>query len=271
MTALVYRKGDTGRMVRDIQGVVGVSVDGRFGTRTDAAVRAWQSSHGLTPDGAVGPLTQAAMGILYIVGVDVSHHNRALNWAKAYEGGVRFAIVKASEGQTYRDPKARAHLDAAREQGMRVGVYHFASASASLADALKEARNLHNAASVLGTIDLPPVLDIESNPADLTPAALLAWCRAFLQETSRLFGRTPMVYTFRGFMSQLDGGASLDGYPLWFARVTNAKDPGPTGDWTTWDIWQHTTAAGVIPGAVGRIDQNRLAGGQAGLDRLCSL
>lgn len=49
--------------VRRVQDVVGVKVDGIYGPRTTAAVKAWQRAHELVADGIVGPLTRAAMGI----------------------------------------------------------------------------------------------------------------------------------------------------------------------------------------------------------------
>ncbi len=52
------RKGDCGGIVRELQNI---AADGRFGPATDAAVRDFQRTHGLTVDGQVGPNTWAAM------------------------------------------------------------------------------------------------------------------------------------------------------------------------------------------------------------------
>lgn len=55
------RVGASGEGVAIIQRVVGATPDGRFGSRTRAAVIAFQRSHGLVADGIVGPLTWAAI------------------------------------------------------------------------------------------------------------------------------------------------------------------------------------------------------------------
>lgn len=52
-----------GEDVRVVQAIVGADVDGWYGPKTEARVKAWQREHGLKPDGIVGPLTRAAMGI----------------------------------------------------------------------------------------------------------------------------------------------------------------------------------------------------------------
>ncbi|MBL8938915.1 MAG: peptidoglycan-binding protein [Archangium sp.] len=63
------RIGARGTPVTQIQeslnahGASGLGVDGRFGRDTRAAVIAFQRSHGLTPDGVVGPRTAAALGL----------------------------------------------------------------------------------------------------------------------------------------------------------------------------------------------------------------
>lgn len=54
------RRGDSGDHVKAVQAKVGVNPDGKFGPRTEAAVRKFQRDHGLVPDGIVGPKTWKA-------------------------------------------------------------------------------------------------------------------------------------------------------------------------------------------------------------------
>lgn len=61
----VWQVGSTGDKVREIQGIVGVPVDGVFGPQTEAAVRQWQSNLKLVPDGVWGPLTEEATKNLF--------------------------------------------------------------------------------------------------------------------------------------------------------------------------------------------------------------
>lgn len=53
--------GSTGSVVSYLQYRLGIRFDGCFGAQTEAAVRAFQTSHGLPADGSVGPLTWAAL------------------------------------------------------------------------------------------------------------------------------------------------------------------------------------------------------------------
>ena len=55
--------GSKGGDVARLQAALGITVDGEFGPKTEAAVRAFQGLHDLEADGVVGPKTRAALGI----------------------------------------------------------------------------------------------------------------------------------------------------------------------------------------------------------------
>ena len=57
------RRGATGELVKKIQTKLGIAASGSFDGATEAAVRQFQSKHGLVPDGIVGPRTWAALGV----------------------------------------------------------------------------------------------------------------------------------------------------------------------------------------------------------------
>lgn len=67
--AVSYKRGSSGSVVSQIQtklknwGYYKYSVDGIYGSRTEAAVRSFQQRNGLTADGIAGPATLRALGI----------------------------------------------------------------------------------------------------------------------------------------------------------------------------------------------------------------
>lgn len=58
---MLLRLGSFGEDVTKLQVKLGVDPIGKFGPKTEAAVKGWQSAHGLTPDGIVGDATWAKM------------------------------------------------------------------------------------------------------------------------------------------------------------------------------------------------------------------
>ncbi len=67
--AITYKRGSSGSAVSQIQtrlktwGYYSYEIDGVYGSRTEAAVKAFQKRNGLTADGMAGPATLSAMGI----------------------------------------------------------------------------------------------------------------------------------------------------------------------------------------------------------------
>lgn len=58
---MLLRLGSFGEDVTKLQVKLGVDPIGKFGPKTEAAVKGWQSAHGLVPDGVVGDATWSKM------------------------------------------------------------------------------------------------------------------------------------------------------------------------------------------------------------------
>jgi putative chitinase len=58
---MILKLGSQGDDVLKLQNKLGVDPVGKFGPKTEAAVKAWQQANGLTPDGVVGPSTWAKL------------------------------------------------------------------------------------------------------------------------------------------------------------------------------------------------------------------
>ena len=58
-------------------------------------------------------------------GVDVSHHQGAIDWQALKSDGIAFAYIKASEGGDFSDPKFTENWREAARAGIARGAYHF--------------------------------------------------------------------------------------------------------------------------------------------------
>ncbi len=58
---MILKLGSEGEDVKKLQEKLGVDPVGKFGPKTDAAVKAWQAANGLAADGVVGPATWAKL------------------------------------------------------------------------------------------------------------------------------------------------------------------------------------------------------------------
>src|SRR6478735_11057373 len=186
--------------------------------------------------GALVPLTLAASPAAAIAapitGVDVSSWQHPtssaadINWAQVAGAGHDFAIIKATESTTYKNPFYAADIANARAAGLVVGAYHFARPALPLSTAQAQARYFVATTGSMRTArTLPPVLDIEAN-GGLSKADTVAWAKSFLSTVRTLTGRTPMIYSYDSFLrNSLGNTTALKDYPLWYAKYSTSP-PG---------------------------------------------
>lgn len=193
-----------------------------------------------------------------IAGIDCSHWQGQVDWAKVAAAGIRFAWIKASQGTNRIDPQFKAYREGAAANGIRWGAYHFAAAGDPLAEAAWFARQ-----GILGG-GLPPALDLEVAGMDA------GWAVRFLDELERICGLAPDSAVFYGNASYVGSSVRLARHPLWFPRYrTAAVDPDPAkiggpfdskiagvGAWgTRVAVWQYTST-GRVDGIAGNVDRN---------------
>ena len=220
-----------------------------------------------------------------IHGVDVSKWQhpggKLIDFAKMYKAGVRFVMIKASDGKDSSDIDARKWLavdmDAAQAAGLYTGFYHYAYLPNSndeatvITEAQTQAQKaIWRLASVGGYTDrtLPYALDLENNCVQYSGRTctkytskklVTLFATTWLKMVKEKTGRTPILYSYSQFLENaMIRNAELRSYPLWLAHYgINPADPlGQPGQkisgcyvhsWTAancsseWALWQYSS------------------------------
>lgn len=114
---MLLRLGSFGEDVTKLQVKLGVDPIGKFGPKTEAAVKGWQSAHGLAPDGVVGPDTWQKMFAPVVVAP--SAHTVAVPAVLTTTGGAGLPVFKldALKGHV-----PQAVIDAIPDTAARFGI-----------------------------------------------------------------------------------------------------------------------------------------------------
>lgn len=164
-------------------------------------------------------------------GIDVSHHQTALDWRKVKAFGIDFAIIRGGRDRTL-DNMFHAHIKGAMDAGLPVGVYWF-SYALNTADAVKEADFCWQTVNGY-KLDLPIFFDYEydserySNQCGVTPTKRLRTDihKAFCERITKLGGKVG-IYTNIDYITNRLYWDELKQYPLWLAQFPlGEKDVG---------------------------------------------
>lgn len=183
-----------------------------------------------------------------ILGLDLSHWQGKPDWAKVHAAlskisAAPFAMVKATEGQTYVDPMFHENVKGARGAGVHAGAYHFASFG-SVETAKLEAK--HFLATIADDdLDYPVVCDLEQNKDGLKPKALTDALIAFLEEVEAA-GYFAMYYINATYHDKYLEADRLKAYSLWMALKDEPEAAMLQYDWH-----------GHIDGIAGEVDLDK--------------
>ena len=153
-------------------------------------------------------------------GVDVSSYQ---DTNVANYSGAKFAIVKASEGLDYRNPKAQSQISTAKANGMLPMAYHYGRFSSNSNVAVQEGNYAVNSAKAVGlNVGSYLALDYEQGSGNETGGDAGANTTAILAflDTIVSAGYQPLLYSGAALLkSKIDTGKVLAKYPncLWVA------------------------------------------------------
>jgi lysozyme len=187
-------------------------------------------------------------------GTDVSKYQGPVDWRATRASGVAFAYVKATEGGDRVDDSFSDNWRGAKAAGVPRGAYHFFYFCRPAAEqAAWFIANVPNDPTAL-----PPVLDMEWNPASPTcklrpsPEIVHAEMKTFLDIVGAHYGKRPIVYTSVDFYDD-NGLHDFHGYHWWLRSV--AAHPHDRYDNREFLFWQYT-GTGIVPGIDGDADIN---------------
>ncbi len=188
----------------------------------------------------------------YIYGLDVSRHQGNIEWEKITETKnttvpLDFVFIKATEGGDFKDESFERNFKSAKEANLIRGVYHYYIPKTP---AKKQADFfINNVLLELG--DLPPVLDIEVKPRNMSSQDLQDSVKIWLDIIEKHYKVKPILYTSYKFKSHHLSHSDFNQYPYWIAHyyVPKVKYEGE------WKFWQYTDV-GIIPGIKELVDLN---------------
>ena len=202
-------------------------------------------------------------------GIDISSHQSGINVDQV--AGLDFVIIKATEGQTYRNPDMSRTYQDARADGLKTGLYHYASGGNAVAEA---EHFVNTVGDRVGENIL--VLDYEGTAVNNG----VGWAMDFMDAVYNMTGVKPVIYMSRSVISRYDWTPAVNaGYKLWVAAYYRGYTPiygfvddppiyGSLGEYANDTVMYQYTSTGRLSGWGGNLDLDVFYGDASDWDAL---
>ncbi len=187
-------------------------------------------------------------------GIDVSRWQGEIDWEEVGRAGVRFAMIKATEGAEGADPCFAANINGAGGAGIACGTYHYLRATQK-EDAIAEADHFADVMDPLREeISLWAALDVETEEHRRLGKKKLTDLVILFCERVRARGYRPMLYTNNDFIASCYDFERLTVYPIWLACwYDGGENDRPVRDFS-YQIWQQGVTR--VDGISGDVDND---------------
>lgn len=203
-----------------------------------------------------GRVTYTQNGRRARAGIDVSTHQKDIDWQAVAEDGIDFAILRLghrgyTQGGLFLDETFQQNLQGALEAGLDVGVYFFSQA-VTPEEAVEEADYILDVLDGQ-TLAFPVAFDWESIPGDEArtdglDGETMTRCAAAFCKRIEDAGYRPGVYFNRSQGYLHYDLRELTDYELWLAEYASVPD-----FYYHFDLWQYSHT-GRVDGIEGDVD-----------------
>ena len=184
-------------------------------------------------------------------GIDVSRWQGTINFQEVANSGIDIVYIKATQGTTYVSPLFEEQYANARNNGLKIGFYHYVTART-----VEQARNEAQffASKISGKqVDCKLAMDFEEF-GNLSTEEINAIGLAFIKRLEEITNKPVVVYS-NTYTARTIWNGEITNYPLWVAEYGVSR-PEDNGKWNTYVGWQYTNM-GNISGINGNVDRNR--------------
>lgn len=188
-------------------------------------------------------------------GIDVSEWQGEIDWEEVKNSGIQIVYIRASEGNNYIDPYAIRNYNGAKENGIKVGFYHYLTAR-NEAEAVEQARFFVSVIKGL-SVDCRLAMDFESFDG-LDKSEINAISVTFLEEVERLSEKETIIYSDAYNGANTFSKSLARKYPIWVADY-GVEEPAD-GNWEVWEGFQYSDE-GRIEGILTRVDRDYFTSG----------
>ncbi len=184
-------------------------------------------------------------------GIDVSQWQENIDFKKVKEDGIEIVYIKSSQGNDFIDPYFERNYRNAKENNLKIGVYHFLTAR-SVEEAREEA-DFFAAVISKKQIDCRLAMDFEIF-GDLNKREINEISKAFLERVEEKTKKEMVIYSDASNAKDTFDEELAKKYPIWVAEY-GVREPSNNGKWKNWVGFQYEDN-GRIRGIKGSVDRD---------------
>lgn len=189
-------------------------------------------------------------------GIDVSTWQGTINFREVKEDGIEVVYIKATQGSDYIDPHFERNYRKAKENNLKIGLYHFLTARNT--EEARDEADFFSSVISKKEIDCRLAMDFEVF-GRLNRTEINEISKAFLERVEERTGKEMVIYSDSSNARNVFDEELARKYPIWVAEY-GVREPFNNGKWQTWVGFQYADN-GRIRGIRGFVDKDYYTSG----------